>query len=456
MLFSRGNKANAKQANAQDPLVAIDIGTCNVRLIAGMVSEKGEITVKYYNERESQGMVNGSVSDLNALSEVISQLVQDYEQETQNTFTHCIVGISGKHIESRNEMGEATVPTHTITENDRKNALQHASSIKIADYKHLIHVIPQAYMTDAMRDNYESEKSAYIINPIGMSAMRLSVGVHLIACDEDQENNLKAAVESLSPDVVVDQVIFNGIAAADAVLTQAEKDIGVCLVDFGGGTVNVAVYNDSKLILTFGLGLGGQSITKEIATHFGLPLKLANVIKCNFGIAHPAFLDESEQTLISISTVDGDTDNDKVLVMPHDLANSICYKLSDIFAMIINRIDNYSRTLKEPIALGAGFVLTGGVSQTRGMAMLATNKLCPKENVSFSGKTRVGLPRGVIGDYEQLNTPACATAVGLLRVGYSVMQEENHEQLMAAERKRQSSTIVKAWHSLKDWLSQEL
>lgn len=455
MLFQR-NKASTNQADTQQPLVAIDIGTCKVRLIAGTVNEKGEVLVSYYNEKDSQGMVNGSVSDLHALSEVLSQLVQNYEQEMNTTFRHCIVGIAGKHIESRNEVGEATVPSHTITENDRKNALQHARSIKIADYKHLIHVIPQAYMTDVMRDNYDSDKSAYIINPVGMSAMRLSVGVHLIACDEDQENNLRSAVESLSPDAVVDQVIFNGVAAADAVLTPAEKDIGVCLIDFGGGTVNVAVYNDGKLILTFGLGLGGDSITKEIATRFGVPLSLSNVVKCNYGVAHSSFLNPDDQTLISISTTGTE---ESVVVTRQELATAICYKLSDIFAMITNRIDNYSRSIKEPIALGAGFVLTGGVAQTQGMAILATRKLLAKDNMTISSKprkARVGLPRGVVGDYEVLNTPACATAIGLLRLGHTIQEEENHEQLRAAEIRRKSGSVAKMWHNLKDWLSQEL
>lgn len=456
MLFSRGKKASAQKANAQDPLVAIDIGTYKVRLIAGMVSDNGEVEVSYYDEVPSQGMVGGSVSDLNALSEVLSGLVQKYEKTTQSKFSHCFVGISGKHIESRNEVGEATVPTHTITEADRENALQHASSIKIADYKHIIHVVPQAYMTDVMRDNFESEKNAYIINPIGMSAMRLSVGVHLIACDEDQENNLRSAVENLSPDAVVDHVIFNGLAAADAVLTQAEKDIGVCLIDFGGGSVNVAVYHDGKLILTFGLGLGGISITKAIATHFGLPLNVSDIIKCDYGVAHSSYLGEGPD-LIAVSPLDSDKEEDKVIVLKQTLANVIGYKLSDIFALISNRIDNYSRSIKEPIAIGAGYVITGGVSQTRSIALFAANQLKPKNSkIATFVKTRVGLPRGVVGNYDELNSPECATAIGLLRVGHAMQMEANHNLQMDAERKRQSNVLVKSWRAIKEWMSDEL
>lgn len=445
-------KASTKEADTQEPLVAIDIGSYRIRLIAGMVSDTGEVDVVYYDERPSQGMFNGSVSDLHALSGVLSDLVQSYESATSNHFKRCMVSIAGKHIESRNEKGEATVPSHTITENDRKNALQHARSIKIADHTHLIHVIPQAYMTDVMRDSYGSDYSHdYITNPLGMSAMRLSVGVHLIACDEDQDSNLRAAVEQLSADATVEHVIFTGIASADAVLTQAEKEIGVCLVDLGEGTVNVAVYNDGKLILTFGLSLGGSAITKDIATRFGIPLHIADVVKCRVGTAHYV-PQENDHPMVSITT----EEEEQLCFMCSDLSGVIIYKLTDIFAMVCNRIDNFARTIKEPIALGAGFVLTGGVANTDELDYFVKKRVKFKEVSSLSNKVRIGVPRGVKGNYEILNSPESATAVGLLRLGHNILQEENHEQLKAAERKRQNGVIAKTWRTIKDWLSQEL
>lgn len=456
MLFSKGKKANAQQANAQEPLVALDIGTYKVRLIAGMVGDEGEITVSYYDVKSSYGMKAGSVSDLKQLSDVLSELVHKYESETGNTFTHCFIGISGCHIESRNEVGEATVPTHTITETDRSNALQHARSIKIADYKHIIHSIPQAYMTDVIRDNFESDRNAYIINPIGMSAMRLSVGVHLIACDEDQESNLRSAVESLSQNSVVDHVFFNGYAAAEAVLTQAEKDIGVCLIDFGGGAVNVSVYNDGKLILTFGINQGGGAVDREIAKRFGTSLGVSDYLKRHYGVSHPCLMD-AEQTTLSICTPVSENTEDKVMVPMNNLANVICYKLSDIFAMISNRIENYARSIKEPIMIGGGFVLTGGMANIRGIEQLASSQLGQKDNTMPAPvKIRIGIPRGVIGDYDDLATPDCATAVGLLRIAHSVQQDENHKRMLADERKRQSNVIVKGWNAFREWMSDEL
>lgn len=454
MLFSRGKKANAKQATAKEPLVAIDIGTYTVRLIAGMVTDEDNILVSYYKELPSKGMSNGGVSDLNALSSVLSELVHHYETDTNFKFTNCFIDIGGKSIESVNEIGETTVPSHVVTENDMQNALIHARSIKIDDYKHIIHVVPQAYMTDATKDNYDAEKSPYITNPLGMSAMRLSVGAHLIACDEAQENNLCTAMMSISPDIAVDRVIFKGYAAAEAVLTQSDKDLGVCLIDFGAGTVNVAIYNDGKLILSFGLSEGGDAITREIATRNGLELSVANKVKSVYGAAHPMCIDHNI-AYIMVDTIYTPVNNDRAYLTLNNLASAICYKLTDIFAMITNRIDNYSRTIKEPIAFGAGFVITGGVALTTGINMLASNNLAPKD-ILGPRKTRVGLPRGVIGDYAELNSPACATVIGLLRIGHKILQDESLEERLDAERKRQSNAVVKAWYSLKKWVSDEL
>lgn len=442
MIFSKGSKAQA-ESFAHDPLVAVDIGSSKIRLLAGEVNDSGEINVIYYKEVDSAGMVNGAVSDLNLLSDKLSELVRDYEASTEFTFAHCIIGISGRHIMSENELGNATVPTHKVTEVDRQNAIDHASSIKFSDLNHIIHVLPQTYEIDDAKD---------ITNPIGLSAMRLGVVVHLIACNEDQENNLRSAIERLSPNISVDQVIYSGIAAADAVLSQNEKDLGVCLIDYGEGTVDVAVYENSNLVLTFGLDYGGRRMTRDIATRFGIPLRTSEILKCQHGIAHPGLLDEREQaTMLAIPVRHAD---DRVYIGRQELANSVGLMLSDTFNQIRNRLELYTRNTGQQLALGAGFVITGGVAATEGITKLGALKLSPSEK-NFKVVVRVGLPRGVISDYEEINSPDCATVVGLLRFGYTALQNDYKSRRLDEERKRNSSSFVKAISSFKAWLSRE-
>lgn len=442
MIFSKGSKAQA-ESFAHDPLVAVDIGSSKIRLLAGEVNDSGEINVIYFKEIPSAGMVNGAVSDLNELSDKLSELVHDYESATEFTFSHCIIGISGRHIMSENELGNATVPTHRVTEQDRQHAIAHASSIKFSDLNHIIHVLPQTYEIDDAKD---------ITNPIGLSAMRLGVVVHLIACNEDQENNLRSAIERLSPNISVDQVIYSGIAAADAVLSQNDKDLGVCLIDYGEGTVDVSVYENSNLVLTFGLEYGGRRMTRDIATRFGVPLRTSEIIKIKHGVAHPGLLDEREaNTILSIPVRHTE---EKVLIGRIELANTVGLLLSDTFNQIRNRLELYTRSTGQQLALGAGFVLTGGVAKTVGICRLGSIKLSPQEG-SFKVLVRVGEPRGVITDFDEMLSPDCATVVGLLRFGYAALQDSDKTRRMEEERKRNSNSIVKAVSSFKAWLSRE-
>lgn len=440
MLFSKGNKVAQAQANAPEPLYALDIGTSKIRLIEGNVLSTGELEISYYADIPSSGMVNGSVSDLNKLSEQISTLIQRYKQDTEKSFSKCFIGIAGRHILSQNEKGFATVPSHKVTEVDRENALEHARSAKFSEYNHLLHVIPQAYEIDDITD---------IDNPVGLSTLRLGVGVHLIACNEDQENNLRAAFEKLDNKIQIEHVIYNGIAAADAVLTQEEKEIGVCVIDFGGGTINVAVYDRSKLVLTFGLDKGGSNVTRDIATNFSIPLRSAEVIKLGYGVAHPYLLSEKEASAhLAINEPE-----DKILILRRNLSTVVGISLSDLFSTISDRLDRYRQSYGLDLSIGAGFVLTGGVASTTGITTLASNKLTDPDGTR--AKVRVGLPRNVIGNYEELKSPDMATAIGLLRFGHALRRDKLNKNLVIKELKKNNSMFSRALIWTKDWLSKE-
>lgn len=451
MWFNKKGKTDNKKDNDPEKLLALDIGTYKIRLIEGSVTPEGEILITYFSEKESAGMKRSAVSDLNLLTKVISELAGEYEERTNKKFAHCIVGISGLYTVSRNEFGETTVPSHTVTETDRKNVLQHAGAISLGDNMHIMHVIPQGYMTDSMNDDSQNNVS----NPVGLRTMRLRAGVHLIACNEDRENDLRRAVEQVSADACADFMVCSGLAAADAVLSNEDKEIGVCVIDIGEGSTNIVLYHDGKLVMSCGIQPSGNDITRKISADCGITLNDSDYIKRDFGVAHIKYVSEDDPSILvqPPSPVNSD---DVITITRECLAGNINYSLTNLLNIAKNRIEEYSNANKEPFMIGAGFVLTGGTAQLRNITAVASTNLAPTK-IPMAVRTRIGLPRSISkNSVTMLNSPEYATAVGLLKRGFIQRSEENAELRMLAERKRQSQGISKLARTIKDWLSSEL
>lgn len=454
MFFSKGNKASTKQEVEVDPIVALDIGSSVIRLIAGDIDENDNVIVTYYAEKPSSGMFNSAVSDLDKLSGVLTELVRDYENSGR-LFSHCYIGIAGRHIYSSNLQGSATVLTRVVSDIDRDNAIENARSsfTPSNDCTSLIHVIPQSYSINKTND---------ITNPIGMSASRLEVNVHAIACNEDQEENLRAAIARLSTGFKVDHVIYNGIAAADAVLTQEQKDIGVCLIDYGCGSINVAIYDQSRLVYTFGFDHGGYQISRYIATKFGIPSNMAEVIKRSYGVAHVGLLDEKTRNSgIKLSLNNSGAPGDSAIIIRGDLATAVCICLAEDFQEIKSHIERIQRNTGSKLVLGAGYVITGGVANIRGIEQWASNKLPAGDTSSSLAKVRVGVPLRVAVAQDEnnllpyLSRPEAATAVGLLRFGKSLMLEDERSRFSQSERRKGNNVLSRSVHFIRDWLRDE-
>ncbi len=455
--FFSKKSAAAQEDENQDALVALDIGSTKIRLIAGEVNDGDVLTVTYYAECPSQGMDNGAITDLRKLSNQVALLVADYK-ENGREFTHCYIGIAGRYIQSANLQGGTVVPTHIVTEADREHAIENAAANRIGEYQRIIHIIPQ---------NYQIADTREITNPIDLSAQRLDVNIHAITCDEDQEQNLRRAISSTSGDIHVDHVIFNGIAAADAVLSEEDKAIGVCLVDWGGGAINVALYDKSCLVHTFGIDYGGANITRDIATRFGLPLATADFLKRNYGVAHPNLLPEQER--VQKLQVPLDPRNPKYMtyVSMGDLASTIAISMIDTFQLIHQHIENFKSKQNLHLTLGGGYVFTGGVTNMRGFKPLAASKLGVN---GVKAKVQIGTPRSVECNFNQvlpaevsandlstsLLCPSGATAIGLLRFGHALKEEEHRRYNLQNDRRHSNSTLAKLYHWGRNWLSGEL
>lgn len=436
----------SKSDDELDPLLAVDIGSSKIRLIAGSVDEeKGKVHVLYYTDAPSAGVINGAVSDIDKLSDIISQMIREYKDAMDLPFDHCVINISGSQIKSENNSGQFTVNTRKITEVDRLNAIEAARSIQFDRDNHIIHVIPQYYETDG---------STEVTNPLGMSSSSLTANVHLIACNESQEINLRTVFERVSPNIVIDEVLYSGLAAADAVLSQEDKEIGVCLIDLGGGSINVALYDRGKLVFTYGRGDCGVRITRDIATSCGIQLKPAEFLKIRCGVAHPQLLTNEN---VGFSLNPHSYSDEKLIIKGKDLAESICGSLWDILSMVHNQIDYLWKSEAVPPALGAGFVFTGGVANTVGIEALGRS-FFENEAQMHRVKIRVGYPHNfdvADGVRENFKNPEYATVIGMLRLAAAIEKERRREHQALNEFKTSNRSLTKVMTGIKNWLNRE-
>lgn len=431
---------STKNSKKNDTLIAVDIGSSKVRILAGKVLNQGLVDVIYYKEGPSSGLVSGSVSDLEALGNSLTNLTQDFVKQTSLSLDNCIVSIAGLHIQSKNEEGTGPVPSKVVTVADKENAIKVARAVTLNEGFQILHVIPQSFAI---------EDFAEITNPVGLSGMRLKVLVHLIACSQDAEANLKSAITRVD-NSNVGSVVFSGIAAADAVLDDNEKEIGVCLINIGSGTVDVAVYDRNKLIISFGLDRGGLDITRAIAAHFGISLQIAEQIKIKYGFADPRLYNE-EDPIKNISYISSNGQRVELAINLIDLSELISVHINNLFSHILNRIEDKTRTMKTSFNLGSGFVLTGGVANTKGIEYLASYSLSTQQPNLV--KVRVGAPQGVQGEYAQsIIKPDCAVALGLVRFSSTLMDQKQESEYVDANGSRLKKIIRK----FKEWYSNEL
>ncbi len=446
-MFAKNSK-NKYAAEKQDDntlLIGIDIGTAWLRIIAGTVAADGAVSVRYYREVPSSGMTAGAVSDLFSLGDGLTLLLQDVEASIGQPVTHCFVGIAGRHIASINEAGSATVQSKVVTPADQRRCMENACSVKLQEGYEIIQVVPQYYTCDG---------GTRITNPIGLSAMRVEVMAHIVSCSVDQESNLRRALSRVSSDVVIDRFVFTGIAASHAVLLPDDQAIGVGLIDYGAGTVNVAVYDESHLIMSFGLDRGGKDITRAIAMRFGLPLSLAEKIKCDYGAAGSTLLTESDRSMsflqVPVRGADGREEN--IYIKKEELADIIGAELQNVFNSVSNFIERFSRETKLVLNLGAGFVLTGGVAKTRGIDKLASTALSPERYGAV--KVKIGVPSDVTWcEPNKAVGPDLAVAVGLL----SCHQADNPDPMQEEEPEGQERGLLgRWWQQMKDWYKTEM
>lgn len=394
-------------------IVGLDVGTSKVVVVVGELLPDGQLNIIGLGHSVSKGMDKGGVNDLESVVKAVQRALHEAEMMADMKISSVYLGISGKHISSQDEIGMVPISEDEVTQDDVDSVIYTARSVRIRDEHRVLHVIPQEYAID-----YQER----IKNPVGLSGVRMKAKVHLITCHNDMAKNIVKCAERC--DLEADKLIFSALASSYAVLTEDEKELGVCVVDIGGGTMDIAVFYDGALRHTSVFSYAGNSVTSDIAYAFGTPPSDAENIKVRYGCAQASMLQRDDT--IEVPSVGGRPSRS---LQRQTLAEVIEPRYSELFGMVEAELKTVLGSLKLE-KLAAGIVLTGGAAQIEGLVECA-------EGV-FNSQVRIGRPLNINGLTEYVNTPVYSTAVGLLQFGKeqqfepteNVVEKNNWDQLL--------------------------
>ncbi|PSJ46673.1 cell division protein FtsA [Zobellella endophytica] len=408
-------------------IVGLDIGTAKVTALVGEVLPDGDLNIIGLGSHSSKGMDKGGVNDLESVVKSLKRAVDEAEMMADCQITSVYLGLSGKHIECRNETGMVPISDEEVTQEDVDNVIHTAKSVRLSDEHRVLHVLPQEFSIDFQEG---------IKNPIGLSGVRMHAKVHLITCHNDMARNIEKCVERLG--LRVDQLIFSALASSYAVLTDDEKELGVCVVDIGGGTMDMAVFTGGALRHTKVIPYAGSTVTSDIAYAFGTPPLDAEAIKVRHGCAFSRLV--SKEDTIEVPSVGGRPARS---LQRQTLAEVIEPRYSELLGMINQELAKVQSELKKAGVkhqLAAGLVLTGGAAQIEGLVECA-------EQI-FQCQVRIGQPDGVKGLSDYVETPVYSTAVGLLQYG------KEHQSMPQLEYNNKAS-VTSLLKRVGNWLRGE-
>ncbi len=379
----------------KDFVVGLDIGTTKICCIVGEVVEGGGIDIIGIGTAPSTGLRKGVVINIESTVESISKAVEEAELMAGVEISTVYTGIAGGHIKSFNSTGIVAVKDKEITEQDVQRVIDAAKAVAIPLDREVIHIIPQEYMIngqDGIRD------------PIGMSGVRLEAKVHIVTGAVSSAQNIIKCANKAGLNVA--EICLEPIASAEAVLTQDEKDLGVILVDIGGGTSDIAIFKDGAIVYTGVLAIGGHHITNDIAVGLRTPQHEAEAIKIAHGCTL-ASLVKADET-IEVAGVGGRKSR---ILSRRLLAEIIEPRVEEIFSLIQREVmkSGYQDMLS------GGVVITGGATLLEGMPELA--------EFVFEMPVKRGYPQAIGGLRDVVNSPKFATGVGLLKYGARNLQK---------------------------------
>ena len=409
-----------KASKPSDALVGIDFGTTKICVVVGHI-KGGELEIVGIGKQPSHGIRKGVVVNIPTTVEALKKAVEVAELMAGTEISSAYSGIAGGHIKGFNSTGVVAIKNTEVTEQDVDRAIDAAKAVAIPLDREIIHVIPQEFTVN----DQEGVK-----DPIGMSGVRLESKVHIVTgAISSAQNIIKCANQS---GVNVNDIVLEPLASAEAVLTPDEKELGVAVVDIGGGTTDIAIFVRGSVVHTGVIAMGGNHITNDIAVGLRASIQEAENIKINSGCAMTSMLGADE--MIEVPAVGGRPARE---VSKSILTKIIEPRVEEIFSLVSQEIINsgYKHLLS------SGVVITGGASLLDGMSELG--------EFILEMPVRRGYPQGFGGLNDVVSSPIYATAVGLLKYGM-----QNQTETRFNVREENSNAYAKIVNRMKAWLGE--
>ena len=407
--------AKKKQAEKR-LLVGIDIGTSKVVAVVGEVTPAGNIHVIGVGSQPSRGLKRGVVINIESTVESIKHALEEAELMAGCQIYSAYTGIAGSHIRSLNSHGIVAIRDQEVTQQDIDRVIDAARAVAIPADQKILHILPQEFIIDNQN---------CIREPIGMSGVRLEAKVHIVSGSVSSAQNIIKCVQRCG--LHVRDIILEQLASSYAVLSEDEKELGVCLIDIGGGTTDIAIFADGAIKHTGVIPIAGDQVTNDIAIALRTPTQNAEEIKIKYACAITDFADHDE--MFEVSPV-GNRPGRKL--SRFKLAEVCEPRYEELFQLIASEI----RRSGFEDAINAGIVLTGGASMMPGILDLA-------ERV-FQMPVRIGMPERITGLVDVVKNPKFATGIGLLLYGY---HQEFHNNKDVVLNKAKNSM----WKTMRNW-----
>ncbi len=404
-------------------ITGLDIGTTKIGVIIAEVEEDSQPKIIGVGAVPSEGLRKGVVVNLEKTVRSIESALSQAEQMAGVKVNQVYVGIAGDHIRSYNGRGVVAVagPDNEITEDDVRRVIDAAKAVVMPIDREIIHIIPQEFIVDDQRG---------IKDPLGMSGVRLETEVHIVTGAITSAQNICRSVERAGVDVK--DLVLEPLASSYSVLSEDEKELGVVVMDMGGGTTDIAMFFEGCIRHTAVVALGGGNVTNDIALCLRTPIDQAEMVKIKYGCALPSFIEDTEQT-IEIPGVGGRPPRK---VAQELLVDIIHPRMEEIYRLAAGEI----RKSEFANLMTAGIVITGGCALIKGAVELA-------EEV-FDMPVKLGIPKGFSGLIDLAKSPIHATGVGLIL--YALANRYELEGILSAG---EVGLFERIWERMKNWFS---
>lgn len=383
--------------NGGNMIVGLDIGTSKVVAIVGEVLADGSLNIVGIGRHRSRGLKKGTVVNIESTVQSIQRAVEEAELMAGCRIHSVYAGIAGSHIRSLNSHGIVAIRDREVYAADIDRVIDAAQAVAIPADQKVLHILPQEYIIDMQEGVKE---------PLGMSGVRLEAKVHLVTCATNAHQNIEKCIRRCG--LEVDEIILEQLASSYSVLTDDEKELGVCMVDIGGGTTDIAIFTEGAIRHTGVIPIAGDQVTNDIAMALRTPTDNAEELKIKYACALSQLASPDE--LIKVPGVGDRAPRD---LSRQALADVVEPRYDELFHLIQSEI----RLSGFADMLAAGMVLTGGTSKMEGVVELA-------EEI-FHMPVRIGMPHDVSGLSDIVQNPTYSTAVGLLLYGMKQSQERD-------------------------------